>query len=167
VLDAATLWKDREATRANKNDIADCTILCEKALAFDIGSRLPSTGRFVLVDGYEISGGGIITELLGDETGSFRSKASVTEEERRRYFGQRALTVSVADHAYGAALERALLEEGRYAYYSAELTPEQAEALRDAGLIVLTIGNGEYASTGDLPSDLNGILGASADQLEI
>ena len=47
--------------------MADCVIELSKPLAFDPIARLEATGRFVIVDQYEIAGGGIIREALPDE----------------------------------------------------------------------------------------------------
>ena len=167
VLDASTLEKNTAAERANKNDIADCTILCERDLAFDIGSLLPSTGRFVIVDDYEISGGGIITEALSTEADGIRSDAALTARERAKYLNQKPVTVSVPDDEAGRALERALFEEGRFAYYAAHLSDEQKDVLTDSGLIVLHQGDGEITASGSLRDDVAAVLLASADELEI
>ena len=166
VLDASTLEKNTAATEAKKHDIADCTFVCEKELAFDIGASLPATGRFVIVDDYEISGGGIITETAADEGGN-ASSAAVTPGERARYLCQKPLGVGVPSEEYGRALERRLFEEGRIPYYAARLSDEQKNALLGAGLIVLTQGDAEYVCRGDLPEDLTAILLASDNALEV
>ena len=45
-----------------------------KALAFDLASDLAATSRFVIVDEYEIRGGGIVREALPDRQGWVRDK---------------------------------------------------------------------------------------------
>lgn len=167
VLDASTLDKNTNAKCANKNDIADCTISCERDLAFDIGSRLPSTSRFVIVDDYEISGGGIITEALTAENDAIQSDAALTNRERAKYLNQKPLTVTVPDDETGHALERALFEEGRIAYYSPHLSDEQKNVLTDSGLIVLSLDDGEVSASGSLNDDVSAVLLASANDLEI
>ncbi|MCR5682874.1 MAG: 50S ribosome-binding GTPase [Clostridiales bacterium] len=167
VLDAASLEKTTDAGQANRHDIADCTIVCEREIAFDIGASLPATGRFVIVDNYEISGGGIITEVLPDEGGTKGSSAAVSPEERAKYLAQKPLTVSVPDEETGRALERALFEEGRIAYFAPRLSDEQKDALLAAGLIVLSAGDGEIEATGSLADDVTAVLLASDHALEV
>ena len=168
VLDASTLEKNPAAAEAKKNDIADCTFVCEKELAFDIGAALPTTGRFVIVDEYEISGGGIITEALGaGDAGSAASSAAVTPGERARYLRQKPVTVSVQTEEYGRKLERRLFEEGRIPYYAARLSDEQRNALTGAGVIVLTHGDAEVTTTGDMNADVTAILLATDNALEV
>ena len=167
VLDAASLEKTTDAGQAYRHDIADCTIVCEREIAFDIGASLPATGRFVIVDNYEISGGGIITEVLPDEGGTKGSSAAVSPEERAKYLAQKPLTVSVPDEETGRALERALFEEGRIAYFAPRLSDEQKDALLAAGLIVLSAGDGEIEATGSLADDVTAVLLASDHALEV
>lgn len=156
-LDASSLDKIKLPDHANKNDIADCEIECEREIAFDLGAAIPETGRFVIVDDYEISGGGIITEVLTDTT-EIKRGAAVTAAERAKYMGQRAIVVGSADAEYGKALERALFDEGRLPYYAAHLSDEQESALTAAGMIVITAGDGEYNVTGELGNDVSAIL---------
>lgn len=49
------------------NEVAECIIELERPIAFDEVGKNQSTSRFVIVDGYEISGGGIILEGLENE----------------------------------------------------------------------------------------------------
>ena len=167
VLDASSLDKNTGVSAANKNDIADLTLVCGRDIAFDISHALPATGRFVLVDNYEISGGGIITELLAEDRLSHSSDAQISSAERAKHLGQKPLTVSVSDESYGRQLERALFDEGRIPYYASHFSDEQKNVLTDAGLIVITAGDGEYTASGNLSEDITEILLASANNLEI
>ncbi len=159
VLDASSLSKNTSPTQANKHDIADCTIECEKDIAFDADPSLPATGRFVIVDNYEISGGGIIQEALTDTySAKHVSSAAITQDERRRFIGQKALVVSVSDEEYGRRLERTLFDEGRIVYFASHLSDEQKNVLTDAGIIIITCGDGEHICSGDISSDTDKIL---------
>ena len=60
VIDAATLKKDESAQKLKINDIGEIIFKLKKKLAFDKFSENQATGRFVIVDGYDVSGGGII-----------------------------------------------------------------------------------------------------------
>ena len=162
VLDASTLEKNTSPEQANKHDIADCTIECEHSIAFDIGSHLPATGRFVIVDNYEISGGGIIQEALSDESNdSGSSDAVITPAERCRHIGQKPVITGVESVEYGRRLERALFDAGKIPYFSAHLSDEQKNVLTDAGIIIITLGDGEYVSTGDLERDTAAVVSMS------
>jgi bifunctional enzyme CysN/CysC len=46
------------------NEVADCTLKLNRLIAFDISSIFNLTNRFVIVDGYHICGGGIISESI-------------------------------------------------------------------------------------------------------
>ena len=157
VLDASNLEKDHTPTSAGKHAIADCTFTCEHEIAFDVDPALPATGRFVLIDGYEISGGGIIKESLGGD-GKKRNDNPLTPGERRRYLGQVPLLVHCDDAAYAKILERALFEEDRIAYFTEN---EQAiPTLLDAGLVVLTTTDcaDAHRCTGSMEDDITEIL---------
>lgn len=59
VMDAATL-DGGEKEQIDLNDVAQVIISCKDTLAFDTFADCAVTGRFVLVDGYDVAGGGII-----------------------------------------------------------------------------------------------------------
>lgn len=77
---------------AEKNEVAECIINLERPVAFDLAGENDSTSRFVIVDNYEISGGGIITEAMQSydyDTRNIRwSSGGMTKEERRRHQGR-------------------------------------------------------------------------------
>lgn len=150
VMDASTLEKRFSPEAANRNDVADATIVCDRPLAFDVGGSLPATGRFVLVDRYEISGGGIVTEALKEEEERERTEAlqPLTEGERRRWLGQVPAYVRCEDEAYGKALERALFEEERVSFCAMGIAAEEAALLLRAGLIVISDGWMKRRGTG-------------------
>jgi bifunctional enzyme CysN/CysC len=45
-----------------RHEVAELSIRTRRPVAFDLHSEIPATGRFVIVDGFEVSGGGIIVE---------------------------------------------------------------------------------------------------------
>lgn len=59
VMDAATL-DGGEKEQIDLNDVAQVIMSCKDTLAFDTFADCAVTGRFVLVDGYDVAGGGII-----------------------------------------------------------------------------------------------------------
>jgi bifunctional enzyme CysN/CysC len=59
--------------------VAEVTIQTKHPIAFDRYSDIEVTGRFVIVEGYDVSGGGIIMEPLEDELREFREEARLRE----------------------------------------------------------------------------------------
>ena len=59
VMDAATL-SGSPKEKIELNDVAEVILTAKETLAFDLFSDCAATGRFVLVDGYDVAGGGII-----------------------------------------------------------------------------------------------------------
>lgn len=69
VLDAsdlgATTGEDRD--RIERHDVADLVLRTRRPIAFDLAAEIEGTGRFVIVDDYDIAGGGIIRETVEDD----------------------------------------------------------------------------------------------------
>ncbi|HHV73501.1 MAG TPA: sulfate adenylyltransferase [Thermoanaerobacterium sp.] len=67
VIDASTLFSNDNAKEVNTNEVAEVVIKTKDKICFDEFRNNHVTGRFVIVDGYDISGGGIINglEILG------------------------------------------------------------------------------------------------------
>lgn len=61
VIDASTLETVLGASAVATNDVAEVVIETRQLVAFDLFADNQTTGRFVLVDGYDVSGGGIIS----------------------------------------------------------------------------------------------------------
>ncbi|HEY5563541.1 MAG TPA: GTP-binding protein [Clostridiaceae bacterium] len=64
VIDATTLGAYENANEAKTNDVAEVTIKTKEKICFDRFADNQNTGRFVIVDGYDVSGGGIISGLV-------------------------------------------------------------------------------------------------------
>lgn len=60
VIDASTLATEKESIQVNLNDVAEVVISTGRPIALDLFSLSQGTGRFVLVDGYDVAGGGIV-----------------------------------------------------------------------------------------------------------
>ena len=80
-----------------KNEVAECILKLERPIAFDLTGFIDATARFVIVDDYEIAGGGIITEALKDETFDQKnirwSSDAMTASERSQLLGRSGLVV--------------------------------------------------------------------------
>lgn len=109
----------------DRHEIADCVISFEKAIAFDTVALFPAAGRFVLVDGYTISGGGIIQEAMRPDADSASVSAAdgkVGYDERCRAMGQRGLVLwftglsGAGKSTIAIELERKLMNRGVLAY---------------------------------------------------
>jgi bifunctional enzyme CysN/CysC len=115
-----------------RHDVADVILETRQPVAFDLTADCEGTGRFVVVDGYDVAGGGIITAAVSDELKDLRAEArtrdfnwvagGVTAEERAQRFGHRAALImfvgaaGVGKHRYARALEKALFDQGRNVY---------------------------------------------------
>jgi bifunctional enzyme CysN/CysC len=64
VLDASTLAAVTGRTAVLRNEVADCVLKLRQPIAFDRAADLAATSRFVLVDDFSISGGGVVRDAL-------------------------------------------------------------------------------------------------------
>jgi len=133
VLDASSLAV-KQADEVYRNDIAECTLKLDQITAFDLSADMPETGRFVVVDQFEISGGGVIVESLPDENQWIYDSAikrnekwepiAITDEMRAERYNQKAcmilITGSPKDN-YRKELAKQLTEklfhEGKLVYF--------------------------------------------------
>jgi bifunctional enzyme CysN/CysC len=132
VIDAsevnATLIKDH----IGRHDVADVVLELKQPVAFDMTADCEATGRFVIVDGYDVAGGGIVIAAVADDLRDLRAEArtrdfnwvagGVTPEDRMQRYGHRSALVmfvgkaGAGKHRYARALEKALFDAGRAAY---------------------------------------------------
>lgn len=73
VIDATTLATYENALEAKTNDVAEVTIKTKEKICFDKFADNQNTGRFVIVDGYDVSGGGIISGVIKSDEVSVTS----------------------------------------------------------------------------------------------
>lgn len=132
IVDATNLDDRTTSPVVQRNEVADVTIQTKWPIAFDLYADFEATGRFVLVDEYDVAGGGIITAFVHDEQEDLRHEArlrdstwitgTVGAEERAQHYGHRAAVVlltgpDLAAKAFLARkLEAVLVAEGRHAY---------------------------------------------------
>jgi bifunctional enzyme CysN/CysC len=64
VLDAAEINKYATKESVRKNEVARCILKTKYEISFDLINEILDTSRFVIVDGYDIAGGGIIIKAL-------------------------------------------------------------------------------------------------------
>ena len=132
VIDASTLAA-RPPQQVGRHDVAECTLRLQRALAFDLPSLVPATSRFVLVDDFEIKGGGIVREALPDRQAWVRDKALLRDakweasfvpaERRAERYGQKPVLVlltgprAVDRKGLAKEVELRLFHDGRAVYY--------------------------------------------------
>lgn len=81
VIDATTLAHNEHAEEIKTNDVAEVIIRTKQPICFDEFKRNHITGRFVLVDGYDVSGGGIVSGIIKDVRTSSRFAKTGVEVE--------------------------------------------------------------------------------------
>jgi len=132
VIDASTL-ADAKKDALDKHDVGECIITLDKDIAFDPPDILVQNSRFVLVDNYEISGGGLVLEALTDVYQETREKVHlrhskwergyITEDERAERYNQKPTLLLITGKKESGrkhlakALERKLFEEGKLVYF--------------------------------------------------
>jgi bifunctional enzyme CysN/CysC len=133
VMDASTLAAVESADHVGRNDVAECVLKLGRAIAFDLAADVPETGRFVLVEDFEIRGGGIIREALPDRQSWVRERvflrnymwepSGIVPEQRAERFGQVPRLVLISGEreadrkALARELEERLFADGRVVYF--------------------------------------------------
>jgi bifunctional enzyme CysN/CysC len=132
VIDASELNVELTKDHVGRHDVADVVLETRTPVAFDLISDSEATGRFVIVDGYDVAGGGIITGTEIDEQDDLRAEArlrdfnwihgGVTASDRGKANGHRAALVmfvgknGVGKRRLARAVEKALFDARRQAY---------------------------------------------------
>ena len=94
VTDASTLETLKGQEYLAKNDVAEVTLRTSTPVVFDLFGSIPTTGRFVLVDEYDVCGGGIITTYTPNKTDRLR------DEVRHRDFHWLKSDIKLEERAY-------------------------------------------------------------------
>lgn len=115
------------------NEVALCTLKLSKEIAFDLVHTLSDTSRFVILDNYNIFGGGIILEelpstdtILKEESTNSKniywSKGTVSYYDRCSKINQRGVVIwftglpSSGKSTLTIELEKELLYQGKHVY---------------------------------------------------
>jgi bifunctional enzyme CysN/CysC len=133
VMDASTLGFAGQANAIQRHDVAECVLKLDRAIACDLAEDVAATSRFVIVDDYEIRGGGIVREALADRQAAVRDRVllrnykwepSIIQPEHRaeKYNQKAALILVTGEHetdrkGVAKALEGKLFEEGKVVYF--------------------------------------------------
>ena len=133
VMDASTLDAATQRSAVQRHDVAECVLKLDRAIACDLADDIAATSRFVIVDDYEIRGGGIVREALPDRQTMVRDRVmlrnykwepSIIQPERRaEKYNQKAALILVtgAEEAerkgLAKSLEGKLFEDGKVVYF--------------------------------------------------
>jgi len=79
VIDASSLKESVAKMQVDRHEVAECTIETIRPMAYDTISQCEATGRFVIVDGYEIAGGGIITKAAKNGGMGLKEKVGIRD----------------------------------------------------------------------------------------
>jgi bifunctional enzyme CysN/CysC len=134
VIDSSTLQtvsRREKEMFVGRNEVAELTIRTRRPVAFDAHSEIVHTGRFVVVDGFEVSGGGIIAadnyprrtpDSFQKSDNIYWSHGKVTAEQRSRRNGHPGCIVWLTGlsgsgkSTIATELERELFNLGKSAY---------------------------------------------------
>ncbi|MDD5674060.1 MAG: GTP-binding protein [Chitinivibrionales bacterium] len=130
-IDATDLSNIMGRRQIDRHDVAECILETTRPVAFDPIDNCQSTGCFVIVDNYDIAGGGIIIAALSDQGSVVDDRihkrephwdtGSVTPADRQRLFGHKAKFIVITGGTNCAAiakeLERRLFDSKTAAYF--------------------------------------------------
>lgn len=133
VIDASNLNQDENKEKIERHDVAEVVFKLDRAMAFDLAGEIEETSRFVIVDEFEIAGGGIISEALEDEQSWVREKVMrrnykweqslISREERAEKYNQKSTLIlitgeeDVGKKPTAKALEKRLFNDGKVVYF--------------------------------------------------
>lgn len=133
VMDASNLSTDTNRRQIERHDVAECTLETLKPVAWDPAVDIAQTGRFVIIDNYEIAGGGIILDAAEQGESMLErhvrrrerawERTGITPGMRAGRYGQRAALVLItgtggpAQRELATALEENLFNAGRLVYW--------------------------------------------------
>ena len=133
VMDASTLDATEQRSQIQRHDVAECVLRLDRAIACDLAEDIAATSRFVIVDDFEIRGGGIVREAMTDRQAAVRDRVllrnykwepSIIEPEHRaeKYNQKAALVLITGEHEHdrkglAKALEDKLFQDGKVVYF--------------------------------------------------
>ncbi|MDD5458146.1 MAG: GTP-binding protein [Phycisphaerae bacterium] len=161
VLDASELTTDSNKQQVERHDVAECVLETLKPIAFDLTTEVARTSRFVIIDNYEIAGGGVILENLKNTADRISEgvrrrqhnweRSAITTQKRLDRYKQHSTLILVTGAAgvgkkrLAKTLEEQLFESGRMVYYlglnnslygiDADIESDRDEYLRRLGEI--------------------------------
>ena len=133
VLDASELSSIQNKAQVDRHDVAECVFETLKPIAFDDIHFIPETGRFVIVDNYEIAGGGIILAPVYDQESVLGqhvrnrefswTRSDITPDKRAQKYQHKPVFLvltgqaNTGKQALAKSLEETLFKMGKFAYF--------------------------------------------------
>lgn len=133
VLDASELSSISNKAQVDRHDVAECVVETLKPVAFDVVNQIAETGRFVIVDNYEIAGGGIILAPVFDESSMISEyikrrefgweRSDITPEKRSEKYKHKSALIIITGQVdtgkqkIAKALEEELFRLGKFTYF--------------------------------------------------
>jgi len=127
IFDTHTFNK-RKGTSISQNEIAECILKLEAPIAFDLAMERKETSRFVIIDEYQVSGGGLIYQAIEQETElsetekniSFHwSHSHISPKLRKKRFGHGPAVIFVTGEEkekFSSELEKMLFDKGYFVH---------------------------------------------------
>ena len=134
VIDASTLEtvvRPSQDAYVARHEVGEVTLHTRKPIAFDVHTEIVPTGRFVIVDGFDVAGGGIIAgdnyprrthDAATKSDNIYWSRGKVTSRQRELRNGHTGAVLwltglsSAGKSTIATELERELFNLGRHAY---------------------------------------------------
>ncbi len=134
VIDASTLnpIERPETDRyVGRHEVGEVTLRCRRPVAFDAHDEIVVTGRFVIVDGLEVAGGGIVvndnysrrtSDALQKSHNIYWSQGKITPDQRAARNGHRGRVIWLTGlsgsgkSTLATELERELFFQGKHSY---------------------------------------------------
>ena len=132
VLNAAELASSQKQ-HVDRHEVGECIFEAMKPVAFDLVGDIAAMGRFVLVDQYEIAGGGIILSSVVSDDSTLKEhirkrefsweRSQITPDDRAQKNGHKSAFILVTGKVdtgkqrIAKALEEALFNLGKSAYF--------------------------------------------------
>ncbi len=133
VIDASDLALSSKKDCIEHHDVGECVLIAKRGLAFDLAEEFAGTGRFVIVDDYEIAGGGIIRQAMDDEQLRMRDYvmqrnyrweiSAISRDDRAERYNQRPTLIlvtggkNVGKKTIAKAIETRLFADGKIVYF--------------------------------------------------
>ena len=133
IIDSSSLKDLESTTEIKRHEVAECILKLNHPIAFDLTDKFPITSRFVIIDKFEISGGGIIKESLSDQQMKLRKKvyrrndkwieSDISHLERAKKYNQKATMLIITGEKHtgrkniAKQLEKSLFNSGKFVYY--------------------------------------------------
>jgi len=133
LIDATENKINKAKSLIERHDVADCDLRLQRNISFDLNKDFEHTSRFVIVDNFEIAGGGIIQDVLTDDTDKIQKDALqrdikfersfISQMQRSEKFKQTPILVIITGpekagkKPLAKAVEEKLFNKGNFVYF--------------------------------------------------